>query len=130
MKFDTYSLVGEDWWNLNANSQRVYYYKLDGQKLEETRRILQHHLEIKPDTSNLNDGIPANDDGTGTGADGNEEGQNQYNSDDQSQYDSNDQNPYDNNGEQNQGQPNEQSQYNGQGQYDNQGTSSDSSSGY
>ncbi|MDY0394039.1 LCP family protein [Virgibacillus halophilus] len=110
LSIDTNSLAGEDWWTYNSAGSRVYYFKLDDLKLEETRKELQKHLEINPDTSKFNDG-PQTNDGTEDGTDNGqgENGQDPNNSQDQNQYDGQDQNQY-NDQNQNDGQYDDGSQ--------------------
>ena len=54
-RVDSLTLQGYD-----DMSTGVYYYKLDEESLEETQHILQSHLGLIPDSSNVSE-APAND---------------------------------------------------------------------
>ncbi|WP_330949216.1 LCP family protein [Virgibacillus sp. MG-45] len=45
LKIDSYSLEGEDYWVYNP--KRMYFWKLDEEKLVETKELLQQHLDVK-----------------------------------------------------------------------------------
>lgn len=121
LSIDTNSLAGEDWWTYNSAGNKVYYFKLDELKLAETKKDLQKHLDINPDTSNSEDDSQSEGDGT----DQNQYDESQSQDDGQGQYDQgqdNGQNQYDNGQGQDGQDPNQdQNQYNeqndGNGQY-------------
>ncbi|HAM80038.1 LCP family protein [Ornithinibacillus bavariensis] len=49
LNIDTYSLEGSDYWEYVP--KKKYYWVLDQEKLEETKRVLQEHLEISSKVS-------------------------------------------------------------------------------